>query len=356
MKKNVKANGLFGGLIFLIIGVSLLWWNEGRTVVQQSMILEAEKNLIQIKDAKVDPANEDKLVAIYGEIHQEKLTELRDFEFGVVVRTPFLKRVVEMYQWEEECDEDDDGFETCDYRKVWSDELIDSSEFKESGHDNPMAFKYESQGRISTEVRVGEFLIPDELVQELSTEKTFDNLDQTVAEAHGFTIQNNYYTDVKDNTPQIGNTRISFVYNDAKNLSAIGVQNGDTLMRYTAKKGGTLLTIREGNHTGVEILNAMKKSNNFTKWLFRVLGFLAVTSAISGLFAGINALADKVPVLGKIVSGVTGTISGLLGFAISLIVVAVAWFRFRPVLSIILLVLVVAAIILVKVLKNKNKE
>ena len=356
MKKNIKANGLFGGLIFLIIGVSLLWWNEGRTVVQQSMILEAGKNLIQIKDAKVDSANEDKLVAIYGKIDEEKLNELRDPEFGVVVKTPLLKRIVEMYQWEEECDEDDDGHETCDYRKVWSDELIDSSEFKESGHDNPMALKYENLEGISKEVRVGEFLIPDELVEELSTKKTFDNLDQAVAEAHGLTIQNNYYTDVKDNTPQIGNTRVSFVYNDAKNLSAIGVQNGDTLMRYTAKKGGILLTIREGNHTGVEILNAMKKSNNFTKWLFRVLGFVFVTSAISGLFAGINALADKVPVLGGIVSGVTGTISGLLGFAISLVVVAVAWFRFRPILSIALLAIVIAIVVAVKVLKKKGEK
>ena len=352
---NVKITGFLGGLIFFIIGVVLLWWNEGRTVVQQSMILEAGQKLVQVNDAKVDSANEGKLVAIYGKIDEEKLSQLGDSEFGVVVKSPKLVRKVEMYQWEEECEEDTNDNETCTYSKVWSDDLIDASKFKESGYENPMSFKYDSKGIISEEVRVGEFLIPDELVEELSTEKTFDNLDQAAAEAHGFIIQNNYYTDVKDNKPQIGDTRISFVYNNAKNLSAIGVQTGDTLIRYTAKKGGILLSIREGNHTGAEMLAAMKKENNIIKWALRALGFFFVTSAISGLFSVINKLAEKVPVLGGIVSGVTGIISGLLGFAISLVVIAVAWFRFRPILSIVLLALVAAIVVIVRILK-KNKS
>ena len=353
---NKKGTGLFGGLIFLIIGVSLLWWNEGRTVERQSLILEAGKNLVQIKDAKVSDSNEDKLVAIYGKVDEETLNELSDSEFGVAVKSSKLVRKVEMYQWAEECEEDDNGKESCTYKKMWSDELIDSSEFKESGHDNPMAFKYESEEYYSDTVKVGDFVIPEELVKDLSTSGVFKNLDSTVAESHGLTIQNYYYTDVKENMPEIGNTRISFGYNNSKNLSAIGVQTGDTLMRYTAKKGGTLLTLREGNYTGAEILNAMKKTNKFTKWVFRVVGLLLVTSAISGLFAGINSLAEKVPVLGRIVSGVTGTISGLLGFAISLIVVAVAWFRFRPILSAVLLAIVIAIIVAVKVLKKKGEK
>lgn len=353
---NKKGSGLFGGLVFLIIGISLLWWNEGKTVAKQSLILEAEKNLVQIKDAKVKDSNEDKLVAIYGKIDEESLGDLQDSEFGVTVKTAKLQRKVEMYQWAEECEEDENEKETCTYKKVWSTDIIDSSEFKEAGHDNPMALIYENEEYLSDTVKVGDFVIPEDLKEDLSTKGIYKELNEEVAAAHDLTIQNNYYTNVKDNMPEIGNTRISFVYNNAKNLSAIGVQTGDTLMRYTAKKGETLLLLREGNLTGAEILNSMKKMNKFSKWAFRVVGLLLITSAISGLFAGINSIADKVPVLGSIVGGITGTISGLLGFAISLIVVAIAWFRFRPVLSIILLVIVVAIIVALKFLKKPNKK
>ena len=70
--------------------------------------------------------------------------------------------------------------------------------------------------------------------------------------------------------------------------------------------------------------------------------------------------ADKIPVLGSIVNFSTSLISTVLGLAISLLVIAVAWFRFRPVLSIVLLVIVVGLFVFLKVYKGKlpvlNKE
>ena len=74
------------------------------------------------------------------------------------------------------------------------------------------------------------------------------------------------------------------------------------------------------------------------------------------MFSFITNLTDRIPVLGKIVSGATGLISTALGLGLSLIIIAIAWFRFRPILSIILLLIVAASVIFLKVYLPKIKK
>ena len=153
---------------------------------------------------------------------------------------------------------------------------------------------------------------------------------------------------------------MSYRYAGDGEVSMLGVQTGSTLSAFTGKKGKTIFTIKRGTYTGKEILNDMTKANNMTKWLLRVLGIILVIGGIGSVFAPLQMFADKIPVLGSIVNFSTSLISTVLGLAISLLVIAVAWFRFRPVLSIILLVIVVGLFVFLKVYKGKipvlNKE
>lgn len=121
MNNNTKkGSGILGGLIFLVVGIVILWSNEGRTVKTQSAILEAEKNYIQVKSDKINSKNDGKLVATKGKIIADSLDELKDDIFGINVKAVKLRRVVEMYQWEEECEEDDNNNTKCTYEKVWN--------------------------------------------------------------------------------------------------------------------------------------------------------------------------------------------------------------------------------------------
>ena len=43
MKGKNKTGGILGGIILVIIGICLLWYNEGRTVKTQKAISEARK-------------------------------------------------------------------------------------------------------------------------------------------------------------------------------------------------------------------------------------------------------------------------------------------------------------------------
>ncbi len=359
-----KTGGIFGGLILLVIGVLILWNNEGRTVKMQSVINEALHSYTDVASTSVDSKYEGKLIATSGKLDLSASNPVEDKKFGIRVTGAKLERVVEMYQWNENCTTDENDNRNCTYEKDWSATLINSSEFEKSGYTNPTAFKYEGDEFFANNVKVGAFDLPERLLSKLSYDKELNN--EKLVELYkntvdGFKISNNYITNSENpEDVKIGDLRISYRYAGDGEVSMLGVQTGSTLSAFTGKKGKTIFTIKRGTYTGKEILNDMTKANNITKWLLRVLGIILVIGGIGSVFAPLQMFADKIPVLGSIVNFSTSLISTVLGLAISLLVIAVAWFRFRPVLSIILLVIVVGLFVFLKVYKGKipvlNKE
>ena len=361
-KISKKSGGVLGGLILLAIGIMILWSNEGRTVKTQSAINEASKKYIQVKSDKVDSKNEGKLIATKGKLNIDGSSELKDDIFGINVKAVKMMRIVEMYQWEEKCTEEDDK-EKCTYKKTWSEEIIDSTEFTESGHSNPEDKKYESEEYIAENVKLGAFTLPNELIRTLDYDKTKGN-DALTSEYNNskedYKVEGKYITNVKDE-PQVGDIRISYKYTTVKDASVLAVQTDDTFEAFTSKKGKDVYELVEGNKTGAQILEGMTNANKTLKWGLRILGIALVIGAFSSMFSFITNLAAKVPVVGAIVGGATGAVSTVLGLSISLIVIAIAWFRFRPIISIVLIAIVVALIVFLKIYKPKettkeNKE
>lgn len=357
-KQTTKVGGFLGGIIILIIGILILWNNEGRTVKTQSAINEALSSYTDVTSDKIDSKYEGKVIATTGKIDLTNSSALEDQKFGIKISGTKLERVVEMYQWQEECTTDEDNNETCNYDKVWSNNLIDSSAFKRSGYSNPTSFKYESQEYIASNVKVGAFDLPERLLKNLSYDQTVGNEKLTQLyknNVEGFRLVDNYITNTENENTRIGDLRISYKYASDGEVSMLGVQNGTTLNAFVGKKGKTIYTIKRGNYTGKEMLNSITKANNTMKWILRVLGVVLVIGGISSLFAPLTLLADKIPVLGNIVNFSTSLISTVLGLSISLAVIAVAWFRFRPILSIILIAVIVGLIAFL-VLQKKNKQ
>ena len=73
------------------------------------------------------------------------------------------------------------------------------------------------------------------------------------------------------------------------------------------------------------------------------------------IFAPLKTLADVIPLLGSIVGAGTGLVAGLLGSAWSLVIIAIAWIRFRPVLGFCLLGAALALVILLFI-KGRMKK
>ena len=347
-----KGNSIVGGLIILIAGICLLWWNEGNNVRNLQSVKEGMKNYTDISSSTINNKYDGKLVATHGKLKVDGT--ISDDEFLVSSQSAALYRKVEMLQWNEDCVADDN----CTYSKEWSDTLIDSKGFEKSGYTNPESMPYESQKFLSETAMIGAFTLPSKLLDRLSLKKKVSSLNEDAAISHGMTItENKFYTNVIDNKPEIGNIRISFYENNAKVVSVLAEQSDDTFKIYKTKKGKDLFKIYEDNYDGADMLALITKQNKFMTWLWRVVGILAIMLGIGSLFTPITFIADKVPILGNLVNGATSLVSFILGLAISLVVIAIAWFRFRPFLSIVLVIIVAGLIIGLNVYsKNKSVE
>ena len=141
--KKIKNSfgGVIGGIILLIAGTCLLWWNEGNNVKNIATTNEVEKTAIEVKFDKVESSNDGKLILVTDKLNVID-DEISDEEFGVAIKTARLQRKVEIYQWEEDSSTDDDGDTTYTYSKKWSEDLIDSGNFHNKSHVNPTSVDY----------------------------------------------------------------------------------------------------------------------------------------------------------------------------------------------------------------------
>ena len=166
--------GIIGGLIAIVIGVVLLYWNEGRTVKTARGLAEGAQNVVSVEAAAVDPGNDGKLVHFTAAATTDDL--LRDEVFNVEVQGLKLRRTVEMFQWEEQTSSRtetraggrEETVTDYSYRQVWSDRMIDSSRFENPGpHQNPRQFPLEQRTEIASPVSAGAFQLPGRLIERL---------------------------------------------------------------------------------------------------------------------------------------------------------------------------------------------
>ncbi len=357
---NSKGGGLVLGLILIVVGVILLWSNEGRTVKTQSAINEAQKEYVDVTSEKIDSKNEGKLIATTGKLDITNSGDLKDGKFNITIKAAKLERKVEMFQWDESCTTDEDDHKDCKYEKKWSDVLIDSTNFEKSGYTNPTSFKYESEEYKAENIKVGEYALPERLLERLSYNENLNNEKLTEmykTPVDNFKLEGNYLINSANaSDPQVGDLRISYSYASDGEVSMLGVQKDNTLTAFTGKKGKSIFEIRRGKQTGKEILNNLTKSNQRTKWFLRVVGTIAVMLGFSSLFSPLQYFTDKIPVVRTIVNTGTGIVATILGLGTSLIVIAVAWFRYRPVLSIVLIAIVVGLLLFLKFGKKPTQR
>ena len=352
-RKKKQKSGIFGGIICILLATIILFYNEGRAVDTQKVINIAKKELIEVSPSTVDPNNEGKLIVTSGQINL--LNDMvYDSEFNVSMKTGKLTRVVEMYQWTERCEDDSNGTETCTYTKKWSSDIIDDSDFS-SGYNNPDTMPYESKTFIMDNVKLGAFKLNDNLLNQLSTRTEYKELSEDVANSKNLNIKDGAYTTYKE-TPEVGDVRISFLYNDAKDITIMGVQRADSFEEFkTEKNDYTILALEEKILSGNEFTELLTSQNKTMTWIFRLVGTILMIAGVASILSIIKYLASYIPFLGKFVMNAIGLISILVGLALSLVIIAISWFVVRPVLSIILLV-VIGGLIYLSVMINKKKK
>ena len=84
-----------------------------------------------------------------------------------------------------------------------------------------------------------------------------------------------------------------------------------------------------------EIFQAAESENKMMAWILRLVGFILIGMGFSGIFKPLPTLMAVVPFLGKIVGAGVGLIAWTLAAVVSLIVIAIAWLAYRPILAIV---------------------
>lgn len=353
-KMTNSFTGIIFGIIVLFAGIGLLWWNEQNNVKNIKNVKELRNEVYDVSSSSVDDEYEGKLIATYGKLDYNNAT-VTDNAFNVSAQTPVLVRTVEVYQWVEDSETSDDKT-TYTYSKEWKEKLIDSSEFNTpSGHENPVEVKYESE-RYETEetLKVGAYSLISSFKKLLPADKNVA-IDESITLPEGYKVNNKYITNSADvDSPAVGDIRISYTKNDYKEVSVLGKQKGDTIGEYTTKKNTNIKKLVEGETNGAGMINSIEAANKASKWMFRIIGVILVVMAIGAILGPITTLIGYIPFLGKIVNSMIGVVSFLIGLAISLVVIAIAWFAARPIISIILLV-IVAGLIAAVMFYKKNK-
>ncbi len=340
-------SGILAGLLFILIGIGILVWNERNNVKNIHDIKELKEVYTDIESAKVDKEYDGKVIATSGKLDFGD-EELVDSTFNIKVKTPMLVREVEMYQWVEDKEESEDKT-TYNYKKEWKNELVDSSNFNQSSsHQNPSAMPYEASTEKAQQLKVGAYKLTSSFSNLLSAENSYsDFTGATIPE--GYKTVGNYIIKSEDpDSPKIGDVRISFKYASYTDVSVLGKLQGDTIIEYVTKEKSKIKYFTSGVEDGASMIASMEKGHKIMKWIFRLIGTILIIGGIKALFGPITALSSYVPILRNIVDGAAGIIATLVGLAIALVVIAISWLVFRPVLGICLLVAAIALIILAK--------
>ncbi len=372
--------GCLGCLLLLAAATPLMYWNEGRAVHTGDAITEMKKVTVPMGSVEqVDPSFEGKVAYVSGMATTSDTVE--DPTFMVKARALRLRREVQYYQWVEQVQEEKrqkagSGEETIrhyTYEKRWVKSPVNSSGFENpQGHTNTVCLSgLGDETWYASNVMLGAYRLPDFLSHSIGEEKALDvrltgeelralrqNLFSGSAPASNaggiggigniaraidmnattglHASGNTIYIGRSANQAEIGDVQIRFYEVSPEVISLIAKVNGNTFQKFHASNDTDFYRLSMGTVDMDTMFQNAKDENNMITWGLRVLGIILVIVAL-GMGTGTSLVA--IP----------------LGVIWSCLVTAIAWIRFRPLVSGILLGIAALLMALIRLLKRKAR-
>ncbi len=325
--------GMLIGLAMFIAAFFLISWNEHRAVDAVKALMWAQDQTTPVAATSINPANEGHFIALQGDAAAPQ--PLYDSLFGIgganLLR---LHRKVEMYQWQQSS-HTQNHYTTYSYSPIWSEMQINSSAFRESGHQNP-PMPFQSAWQNNATATLGAFRLNDLILGKLNSTMPLPIPSNYQAPAGTrVTAANELYHGNDPATPQIGDMRVTFEALAAGPVSIVGVQNQNFISEgfKPGDRFGVLLA-----ETGLKSSDALYQDEvnqqNLMTWLLRGGALVLMWLGIYLLFSPLVWLANFVPFLDWVVSGFAGMVATIIALPVFLIAEIVFWFSVRPVLSV----------------------
>jgi hypothetical protein len=344
-----SIKGVLFGFVLVIGACIFLFWNEGRAVQTARSLAEGAGLVLSVDPARVDAGNDGKLIHVSGDMKAG--TPLVDPDFTVSAAALRLVRHVEMYQWKEESKTEtrknfggsEETVTVYSYVRAWSNQRIDSARFKRpDGHANPQ-MRYSGRSLVARDAALGAFRPGSNVIERLPADQSVPldpSLARTLAGRVGGPVQvsdGRIYLGANPSQPQVGDLRVSFKIAPAGAVSVVARQAGTGFEPYQTKAGDRLLLVRSGTHSAVDMFKAAQRENTILTWILRLAGVLAMAFGFMMILNPLVVVADVVPFLGNILSAGAGLVSLVLTAILAPVVIAIAWFWYRPLVSAIVL-------------------
>ena len=341
------------GFILFIGATILLWWNEGRAVKTDKMLKQAEKQAVHVEDiSSLNPELEGSLIHATSMALTDDI--LSDSMGGVEVNAIKLERSVEFYQWVEKTKTEkkdklggaEETVTTYTYSKKWTSEPVDSEEFADPEYRglNTVKENIESAEYYAENVKFGAYMLPEMLISGIGGDVPVDVPVKDTSSYRHITGNEVYYgADPK--SPQIGDVRVTYTKVEPKEVSVMAKVKGNTFEKFTAKNGYSMALIRDGQVSMEEMFQQEHAANNTILWVLRILGLILVFAGLKSMVEILVTILKVVPFIANIANLATNIIVGVVSFAWSLLVIALAWIYYRPLLGILLLAAGIGALV-----------
>lgn len=339
--------GLLIGPLLVIGAIVLLSWNEGRAVHAARGLADAATRIVEVADGQPVAANDGKLVHVTGAA--VAAGPITDDQLGLAFPNQVaVQRKAEMYEWAEHSSSKSHTHvggsktttTTYTYTRQWSEDAIDSSQFKHpDGHANP-SMPFGSQRYAANDAKLGGYNLD-------ATTLALIQPSQALAPPAPSGWQGSDGKFYKGNpaSPNIGDMRVSYTgLPSGATLSVLAAQSGDGFAPFTTANGYQVQLAEPGTHTAKALLADEATHEAHLTWILRAVGAVAMFIGFAVFFSPLATLASVLPFLGRLVGGASKFLALVISVPLTLVVIALAWLAVRPLLGGGLLVLAAAAL------------
>ena len=338
--------GVFIGLIFIVVSVGVLFWNEGRAIRTAQGLTEGAGIVRSVPAEAVDPANDGRLIHVSGML--STAGPVSDPDFAMRVRGVRLDRHVEVYQWKEETHSEsrtrlgggEERTTTYKYVRTWSDKPIDSDRFKEPrGHTNPV-MTYQSRESLAPGTRLGAFAVPESLLRGFGEARRLAATDAQVNALQNrvtkpVTVNDGIlYVGRDPSEPAIGDMRISFSEVPVQPASVVAAQSGSGLAPVPTHTGTTVELIAAGSVPAKVMFQHAEEENVTMTWVLRLIGVIFMLIGFNFVLRPLAVAGSVIPLLGDVIGAGTFLVALVCTVAIAPIVIAFGWLWYRPLIGI----------------------
>lgn len=361
-KVKNSFQGILWGIILILAGTVILWWNEGRAVKASDALKDFQKNYVELSDiTTLDPAFEGKAVHATGVA--VTADTLRDAAFGIAVNAMKLARNVEYYQWTQQSESErkdklggsTETTTTYTYEPAWCNEPVNSNEFKDPDYKgkNFVLRAVEATEQTASNVSFGAYRLTEGIVSRISGEEpaypalTEAQKKQLLANVTDSTVVvtvsgDQVYIGADPANPRIGDVRITFTQvTSPKTVSLLQKVVNGTFESYIAKNGKAFSKVEMGTVSAENMIEHQKSANKTLLWILRIVGIILIIAGNKSLLGFLSTVFAVVPFIQRIIGAGVGFVATVIGLVWSLIVIAIAWVTHRPVLAIALLAVAV---------------